>query len=127
MGLEITVGKSVSGCLANLPPEIGRQVGVLCDRFEAVWLAHSRPRIEDYLREIPEGIGRSSLLKMLVILEVFYRLDSREMPKPEEYASRFPELDSVWLAQNVRPHDADDNHTLSRANSGEAPASNEGP
>jgi len=71
-------------------PSLGGQVEEICDRFEAAWQAGRRPRIEDYLGDIPEP-GRSVVLRELLELELAYRVRAGERPAPEDYCGRFPE------------------------------------
>src|SRR5262249_28734767 len=73
-----------------------REIDQVCQRFEAAWKAGQRPRIEDYLREMPEP-GRSALLRELILLEADYRRLAGETPRPEDY-ERFPDLDPSGLA-----------------------------
>ena len=56
----------------NRSPSLGGRVEAVCDRFEAAWKAGGRPRIEDYLGDLPEP-GRSALLHALLELELAYR------------------------------------------------------
>jgi WD40 repeat protein len=68
----------------------------ICDAFEAAWRAGRRPSLEDSIGP-PGNIERTALLTELVPLEIEYRRRLGESPQAEEYASRFPELDSKWL------------------------------
>src|SRR5262249_2614491 len=70
----------------------------LCDRFEAALRAGQRPRIEEYLGEVPEP-GRPSVLRELLVLELEYRRRGGERPRPEGYAQRFPA--SIGLIDGV--------------------------
>jgi serine/threonine-protein kinase len=67
-----------------------------CDRFEAVWKAGQRPRIEDHLAAVPEP-ERPELLRELILLEIDYRRLAGELPQEEEFLARFPSLDRPWL------------------------------
>ncbi|HEV3256647.1 MAG TPA: protein kinase [Gemmataceae bacterium] len=73
----------------------------VCDRFEAACKiagsAGRRPRIEDFLAEVPEP-ERSALLGELIPLEITYRRLGCDDPRPEDYQARFPALDPEWLA-----------------------------
>jgi WD40 repeat protein len=75
-----------------------------CDRFEAACKAADPacrlPRVEDFLADTPAP-QRSPLLCELIALEAFYRRLAGDDPQPEEYAARFPGLDSGWLAGAV--------------------------
>jgi serine/threonine protein kinase/WD40 repeat protein len=48
--------------------DVARQIDVVCRRFESAWQRAPRPRIEDYLAEIPDE-GRSALRSELEALE----------------------------------------------------------
>jgi serine/threonine protein kinase len=69
-------------------------VDEVCDRFEAAWPAKGsagpRPRIEDFLGDLPEP-GRSLLLRELLRLELAYRREAGELLRPEPYQQRFPQ------------------------------------
>jgi predicted ATPase len=76
---------------------VAEQVSVLCDRFEAAWVAGQRPRIEDFwdsTREMQPG----ALLSELVLLDIHYRRLAKETPRAEDYLPRFPMLDLAWLS-----------------------------
>jgi WD40 repeat protein/serine/threonine protein kinase len=87
----------------SLPPTLGSQADVTCERFEAAWLAGQRPRIEDYLGSLPEP-DRAALLCELIALEAAQRRRCGEQPRPEDYRDRFPTLDPAWLAVAVANH-----------------------
>jgi WD40 repeat protein len=73
------------------PLSAARRVNAVCNRFELAWLDGRRSPIEDYLADTPEP-DRSLLLRELVALELDYRRQAGENPRPEEYHDRFPEL-----------------------------------
>jgi serine/threonine-protein kinase len=81
----------------TLPVALLPRVGAVCQRFEAAWQSGPRPRIEDYLDDVPR-LDRRALLRELIPLDVEYRRGHGEAPRPEDYAGRFPGLDSAWLA-----------------------------
>src|SRR5262249_4816806 len=56
---------------SDLPATLVEVLERVCDRFEAACKAGGRPRIEDYLREMPES-GRSSLARELAAIERAY-------------------------------------------------------
>jgi WD40 repeat protein/tRNA A-37 threonylcarbamoyl transferase component Bud32 len=59
-------------------------------RFEEGWkVAARRPRLEDYLGEVPP-VARGLLLRELLALELAYRLRYGECPSAAEYERRFP-------------------------------------
>jgi serine/threonine protein kinase len=70
----------------------------LCDRFEAAWQAGQRPRIEDYLGQVPEP-HRPRLLYELLMLEVEYRGRDGERPQLKEYQDRFPDHADLFQRQ----------------------------
>src|SRR6516165_4480810 len=82
-----------------------RRVGEICVRFEAAWKAGQRPRIEDYVGDVPEP-ERCHVVWELLCLELAHRRQKRETLTPEEYRQRFPE--HVELVQAVfREKDAE--------------------
>jgi serine/threonine protein kinase len=87
-----------------LPPAVEAVVDEACDRFEAACQeagsAGPLPRIEDYLIGGP-GPEREALAQELISLDVHYRRQRGEMPRPEEYRGRFPDLAAEWLAAAV--------------------------
>jgi WD40 repeat protein len=72
-----------------------------CNAFEAAWRDAGSdgvpPRLEDYLGEAPAP-GREALLLGLIALDVAYRRQRGEEPRPEVYLTRFPALDPDRLA-----------------------------
>jgi serine/threonine-protein kinase len=90
----------------TLTPDLAQRLDPLCDAFEAAWRAAlssgARPRIEDYLTEMPEP-GRTWLLRELVLSDVHYRQQRGERLQPDDYRARFPELDPHWLAGAILP------------------------
>jgi hypothetical protein len=78
-----------------------RPVDRVCDQFEAAWksagTAGPRPRIEDFLADVPQA-ERSALLGELIPLEISYRRLGGDHAQPEDYQARFPALAPEWLA-----------------------------
>jgi serine/threonine-protein kinase len=89
-------GTDRGGAIGPAAPLTDR-VDLACDRFEAAWLAGSRPRIDDYL-PAADGPERASYLRELLILELAYRRRDGEEPSFGEYAARFPEHRSTISA-----------------------------
>jgi hypothetical protein len=73
-------------------PSLVRNLDAVCVRFEEAWKAgpSTRPRLEDYLGEVPE-CARGPAVEELLALEVAYRCRSGERPTVDEYDRRFPE------------------------------------
>ena len=71
-----------------------------CDDFEAAWRAGGSPRAEDYLPPDDDSL-RAVLLAELIPIEVEYRRKRGDHPRPDEYAGRFPDLDSVAVRRLV--------------------------
>jgi hypothetical protein len=67
---------------AHSPTRAGR-VDDACDRFEAVWKAGGRPRIEDHLGAV-EDDERRTLLRELLALEIKLRRRAGEEPAVAE-------------------------------------------
>jgi serine/threonine protein kinase len=96
-----------TGPLEALSPPLNE----LCDRFEVALKAAGphgpRPRIEDYLADVPEA-ERSTLLRELITLEVAYRRGWGEDPRAEQYQQRFALLDPARLAYALAARPASD-------------------
>jgi eukaryotic-like serine/threonine-protein kinase len=65
-------------------------VDAACDRFESVWRAGDRPRIEGYLDAVPEPC-RTILFLELLKRELELRVREGERPNAAEYCPRFPD------------------------------------
>ena len=61
----------------------------LCDRFEASWKAGTRPKIDDFLAEVPPTES-ADLLRELLILDLQYRRRLGESPTLEQYRADCP-------------------------------------
>jgi WD40 repeat protein/tRNA A-37 threonylcarbamoyl transferase component Bud32 len=85
-----------------LPLELRRRADQVCDRFEAAWRAGRRPSLREHL-PAPTDPLYPTLLRELVLLEIFYRRRHGESPAPLEYARRFPRLTPDWLAAACAP------------------------
>jgi tRNA A-37 threonylcarbamoyl transferase component Bud32 len=73
----------------------------ILDRFLAAWRgadALTAPRIEDHLRDVPPT-DQAALLPVLIAAEVAHRKGRGEVPRAEEYRTRFPGLDAADLAR----------------------------
>jgi eukaryotic-like serine/threonine-protein kinase len=66
----------------------------LCEAFDAAWKAGERPLIEVYARGVPAA-NRLALFRELLRIELGYRTRENERPRPQEYAARFPDHESV--------------------------------
>jgi WD40 repeat protein len=73
-----------------LPLPLARQVDEVCDRFEDAWALGRRPRIEDYLGDVPEP-ARPALLRELLHIELEQRHRAGERLAAEDYRGRFPD------------------------------------
>jgi serine/threonine protein kinase len=67
----------------SLPLELTRAVEAVCDRFEAALKANQRPRLEDFLPDVPDT-ARGLLLRELVLREVAYRRRMGQIPERED-------------------------------------------
>jgi hypothetical protein len=83
---------------ASLPLDLERALDPVCRRFEAAWRAGGRPRIEDYLADVP-ALARPALLNELLRMELEYRRRDGERPSPDEYRDRFPAHEAVVCRQ----------------------------
>ena len=84
----------------SLPLSQIERLVATCDRFEAAWRAGQRPRVEDYLGDLPDP-DRPALLRELLALELVYRRLSGEVLEEEEFRRRFPGHDAVVEAFRV--------------------------
>jgi WD40 repeat protein/tetratricopeptide (TPR) repeat protein len=86
---------------ATLSADQARRVDQVCDYFEAAWKAAGptadRPQIEEALQEVAEQ-DRPTVLRELILLDLFYRRQRGETPQPGDYQQRFPALDADSLA-----------------------------
>jgi serine/threonine protein kinase/formylglycine-generating enzyme required for sulfatase activity len=85
---------------ADPPRTLVHRAEGTCDRFEAAWKGGERPRIEDYLADVPEP-ERPDLLHDLILLEIDYRRLAGDPPRPEEYLARFPALNRAWIVREL--------------------------
>jgi serine/threonine-protein kinase len=68
-----------------------------CIRFEAAWKTGSRPKINEFLVDIPPAEW-PDLLRELLILDLQYRRKLGESPTLEDYRAQYPALDFDPLA-----------------------------
>jgi hypothetical protein len=89
-----------------LAPDLAQRLDPVCDAFEAACRtarsSAARPRIEDFLGDMPEP-ARAALLRELILAEVHYRRRFGERLQADDYQTRFPELDPRWLAGAILP------------------------
>ena len=70
------------------------RIDLACDHFETAWKAGERPRIEDYLVQV-SLLERDTLLRELLMLELYWRRRKGEHPAPQDYLARFHSNDDV--------------------------------
>jgi hypothetical protein len=70
------------------------RIDQLCDRYEVARLAGQNPRIDDYLRHVPEA-ERSKLFRELLKPDLHYRRQQQETPTEAEYCQHFPEYSDL--------------------------------
>ncbi|MGA2255843.1 MAG: serine/threonine-protein kinase [Thermoguttaceae bacterium] len=75
----------------------GLRANRICDQFEAAWKAGPRPKIDEFLAEIPRAEW-PDMLRELLILDLHYRRQIGESPTPEGYRTEHPKLDFEPLA-----------------------------
>ena len=82
-----------------------------CDQFEAACQKAGSsgplPRIEEYVAGVA-GPERGRCVQELIPLDMHYRRQRGETPQPEEYRSRFPDLDPQWLTGAVEAFQVSD-------------------
>ena len=74
----------------------------VCDRFEEACLTGSRPKIEDFLANVPAE-HRLETVRELLKVDAYYRRKVADEPSVAEYRERFPELDGAWLRTMLSP------------------------
>ena len=62
----------------------------LCGEFESAWQSGRRPEIRDFVARAAES-ERPPLLRELIQIELWWRLDESPSPSESEYQSRFPD------------------------------------
>jgi hypothetical protein len=96
-----------SAAREGLTASVAQLLDRISDHFEASWKAAAapgeRPRIEDFLAEVPEPT-RAVLLRELIALDLHYRRRAGEDPQAAEYGQRFPSVDvaAQLLARSSR-------------------------
>jgi hypothetical protein len=83
-----------------LPPDLGRRIDLVCERFNATWTDKREAHIEDFLNGWT-GPARTALLRKLIRIDVAHRCDKPETCRPADYKARFPEVSLSWLAAVV--------------------------
>ena len=78
--------------LSSIPLSQVQRDDRVCDQFEAAWKAGPRPRIDDFLSEVPPAEW-PDLLRELLILDLDYRRQLGESPTLEEYRAEYPALE----------------------------------
>jgi WD40 repeat protein/serine/threonine protein kinase len=117
---------------ATLSADQARRVDQVCDHFEAAWKAAGptgkRPQIEEALQEVADH-DRATILRELILLDLFYRRQHGETPRPSDYQERFPTLGDSSLAAlfTDSPATQDRDATLSRGVGAQTPASDSTP
>ncbi len=86
----------------GLDAQLAQCIDETCDRFEKRWQAGERPAIDAFLGNLT-GRERLILLRELVLLDIAYRRQAGEVPRPEEYRGRFPEPEATWLEEMPAP------------------------
>jgi hypothetical protein len=96
------VSPSFRPASASLPLSAEQAIDASCLRFEAAWRdpgpRDDRPRIEDYLTDVPEA-QRCPLALELIRLEGHYRRREGDEPRLADYRVRFPNLAPEHIAR----------------------------
>lgn len=69
----------------NASVAAARLIDERCDQFEQAWRSGQRPTLETYFAELPDE-ARRRLAVELILLDVFYRHQQGESPRPDDYA-----------------------------------------
>jgi hypothetical protein len=101
---EISMSESHLGGTESFRPPTSDAIDA-CDRFQNAWQAAlaggPRPRIEDFLKGVPEP-ERIPVLCELVLLDLDFRVRLGEQPRVEDYRNRFPSLGEKWLERKIQ-------------------------
>jgi eukaryotic-like serine/threonine-protein kinase len=84
----------------GLPIHQAIELDRVYDAFEAGWRAGRPCSVEEALAGVDESL-RPAAIRELVALDIFYLKQAGGSPRPEDYSSRFPDLDRDWLARVV--------------------------
>jgi hypothetical protein len=102
-----------------------RRVDEVCARFEDVWRAGRRPRLETFLGQLC-GLEREELLRELLRLERYYRESRGEALAGDDYEARFPEhtdlIRAVLAEERTVAAAAETSEVLFRADTPDPPA-----
>ncbi len=71
-------------------PSLAGLLDQICDRFETACKSPTPPRLEDFVRELPESTAARGFRELLE-LELAYRRRAGQTPGAEEYRARFPQ------------------------------------
>lgn len=77
-----------------------QRIDIICDGFEAEWLAGRRPHFQAFLSAAAEQ-DRPNLFDELVAMDIEYRRNAGETPTYEDYAKPFPEY-SVAIRRAIQ-------------------------
>src|SRR5262249_34669541 len=69
----------------------------ICDRFEDAWKAGVRPRLEDYLADVPDA-ERVAAARERLRVEAFSRRGAGEEPQPADFQVRLPLLTAQQIS-----------------------------
>jgi WD40 repeat protein/tRNA A-37 threonylcarbamoyl transferase component Bud32 len=87
-------------------PTLQERTDRACDSFKSRLRSGERPRLEEFLGTVT-GEEKRSLLRELLRVEVEYRRQRGESPRPEDYTGRFPDdravIERVLAAAPVSP------------------------
>jgi|GEM_PF-1844323 len=78
------------------------KLDALCDQFEADCAKGTIPQIETYLTSVPPQ-EQPDVLRELLKIELHYRTKHGPAVAAVEIKSRFPDLDSKWLHEQLNP------------------------
>jgi formylglycine-generating enzyme required for sulfatase activity len=107
---------------------MARQVDAVCYRFELACKDARRPRIEEFLADMPVA-GRAVLFSELLKVELAYRRENNEALSADEYRKRFPgqvELIAAAFCELEEPEHSRESHSSEQPEStGPQPAKDE--
>ena len=78
-----------------------QRLNLQCNAFEAAWNTGDTPSIEGFLATVAEE-DRADLLRMLIPLDIEYRVQRGDEPLPEDYGERFEGIEESWVRETIR-------------------------
>ncbi len=76
------------------------EVDRVCDDFEKQWASGTRPAIEEFASRVADEL-RNRVVRELIPIDLFFRLEEGEELLSSDYSRRFPHLELKWLETQI--------------------------